>query len=640
MESLFLSFWNRSVEAGWLILAVFLVRLAWRRCPKWALCLLWMLSWVRLLGPFTMESSLSLMPRLDPLPAQTETEAEASVSPPAFAVDGRDPAPDTPAETAPETAPEPLRPALRPVRIAALLWPAGMAAMGLWALAGWLRLRRRVAEAVPEEEGVWLCEAISAPFLLGLRRPGIYLPPGLEGESRDCVLAHERAHLRRRDHWTKAVGFVLLTVYWFNPLVWLDYLLLCRDIELACDELVVRDMGVQRRKGYAQALVQWGSEGHLPAAHPLAFGEVGIKDRVKNVLRYRRPAIRVAAAAAGLCLVATACFLTDPVTTTAPPPPEKAGYAAGALLYESPALSSMPVDGRDYGVVQYNGEALSLERDSQRPRFSLQETRELTREDLYTLLPTLADQEARSGNLLAPQDTQSITVRIYGPSDSASDAPGGGFSIWELTREKGGAILWLGEGGAESLRLYALVDLDKTLPYNISGVLWTYQPYSSELLPVRFAMAAELQVESGGLSRDPRGDSWTERLTVEAGETIYWRPSDFLTYTFQDREDPSQTRQETLRLWVVTQGGVYGGRTCAITNNQTSAAGAEDQMSMHMGLLRDSTFHTVLSVDSESGLLAVDYREDKNFGPRILEDGAPQVLGVAGDLTTLDGPAA
>ena len=248
MESLFLSFWNRSVEAGWLILAVFLVRLAWRRCPKWALCLLWMLSWVRLLGPFTMESSLSLMPRLDPLPAQTETEAEASVSPPAFAVDGRDPAPVIPADPAPE----PVRPALRPVRIAAFLWPAGRAAMGLWALAGWLRLRRRVAEAVPEEDGVWLCEAISAPFLLGLRRPGIYLPPGLEGESRDCVLAHERAHLRRRDHWTKAVGFVLLTVYWFNPLVWLDYLLLCRDIELACDELVVRDMGVQRRKGYAR----------------------------------------------------------------------------------------------------------------------------------------------------------------------------------------------------------------------------------------------------------------------------------------------------------------------------------------------------------------------------------------------------
>ena len=169
--------------------------------------------------------------------------------------------------------------------------------------------------------------------------------------------------------WNRSVeaGWLILVVF----LVWLAYLLLCRDIELACDKLVVRNMGVQRRKGYAQALVQWGARGRFLAAHPLAFGEVGIKDRVKNVLRYRRPAIRVAAAAAGLCLVATACFLTDPVTTTAPPPLEKAGYAAEALLYEAPALSYMPVDGRDYGVVQYDGEALSLDRDTLRPRFSL-----------------------------------------------------------------------------------------------------------------------------------------------------------------------------------------------------------------------------------------------------------------------------
>ncbi len=240
-----------------------------------------------------------------------------------------------------------------------------------------------------------------------------------------------------------------------------------RDIVLACDKLVVRDMGGQRRKGYAQALVQWGTRSRFLAAHPLAFGEVGIKDRVKNVLRYRRPAIRVAAAAAGLCLVATACFLTDPVTTTAPPPLEKAGYAAGALLYEAPALSYMPVDGRDYGVVQYDGEALTLDRDTLRPRFSLQETR-------------------------------------------------------ELTRENGSAILWLGEGGAEPLRLYALVDLDKTLPYNISGVLWTYQPHHSELLPVRFAMAAEIQVErwrlTTGRKRTSVPGSWrTARPRSGAG---------------------------------------------------------------------------------------------------------------------------
>lgn len=197
----------------------------------------------------------------------------------------------------------------------AYVWLAGMAVLLGWAAFSWLRLRRQVAASVSVAKGVYICDDIASPFILGVLRPRIYLPSGLTGATLESVLRHERAHLKRRDHWWKPLAHVLIAVYWFNPLLWAAYVLLCRDIELACDERVVRDMTREDRAAYSQALLQCSlNRRRRLVLCPLAFGEVGVRTRVKSVLRYRRPAVWLSAAAVLLCAALAVTFLTEPKT--------------------------------------------------------------------------------------------------------------------------------------------------------------------------------------------------------------------------------------------------------------------------------------------------------------------------------------
>ena len=197
----------------------------------------------------------------------------------------------------------------------AYVWLAGMAVLLGWAAFSWLRLRRQVAASVSVAKGVYLCDDIASPFILGVLHPRIYLPSGLTGATLESVLRHERAHLKRRDHWWKPLAHVLIAVYWFNPLLWAAYVLLCRDIELACDERVVRDMTREDRAAYSQALLQCSlNRRRRLVLCPLAFGEVGVRTRVKSVLRYRRPAVWLSAAAVLLCAALAVTFLTEPKT--------------------------------------------------------------------------------------------------------------------------------------------------------------------------------------------------------------------------------------------------------------------------------------------------------------------------------------
>ena len=197
----------------------------------------------------------------------------------------------------------------------AYVWLAGMAVLLGWAAFSWLRLRRQVAASVNVAKGVYLCDDIASPFILGVLHPRIYLPSGLTGATLESVLRHERAHLKRRDHWWKPLAHVLIAVYWFNPLLWAAYVLLCRDIELACDERVVRDMTREDRAAYSQALLQCSlNRRRRLVLCPLAFGEVGVRTRVKSVLRYRRPAVWLSAAAVLLCAALAVTFLTEPKT--------------------------------------------------------------------------------------------------------------------------------------------------------------------------------------------------------------------------------------------------------------------------------------------------------------------------------------
>ena len=224
--------------------------------------------------------------------------------------------------------------------IAAWVWLAGVTSMAVYAAVSDLRLRRRVRESVPLGGNVRLCDGISTPFLLGLVRPKIYLPAALPEADRGWVLAHEKAHLRRGDPWWKALGFVLLTVYWFDPLAWLCFALFCRDLETACDEAVIRNYSVQDRQSYAETLLRCSAPGFSLAA-PLAFSEGNVKGRIRAIAGYKKPAVVFSVLAVALSLGLAGCFLTNPKTETFVPVEVQVNdwlssyYPSGALITDA-----------------------------------------------------------------------------------------------------------------------------------------------------------------------------------------------------------------------------------------------------------------------------------------------------------------
>ena len=311
MTELFLNLLNRSIAASWLVLVVLLLRLICRRTPKWVNCLLWGLVAVRLVCPFSIESMFSLVPSAETVPQEIVYAENPAIHSGIHAVN---------AVVNPVLS-ETMAPVeyfnVTPMQVVllavTLVWVAGIVIMAFYTLGSWLHLRRKVKVSLKLEEGVWVCDEINTPFILGVIYPRIYLPFALEEDARPHVLAHERSHLKRRDHWWKPLGFALLAVNWYNPLMWVAYVLLCRDIELACDEKVIRDLGAEEKKGYSMALLECSVSRASIAACPLAFGEVGVKQRVKAVLNYKKPAFWVIAAAVVVCVIAGICFLTDPI---------------------------------------------------------------------------------------------------------------------------------------------------------------------------------------------------------------------------------------------------------------------------------------------------------------------------------------
>ena len=315
MSGIFLKLLNLSISASWLVLVVLALRLVLKRAPKWVNVLLWGMVALRLMLPFSIESALSLIPsaetlspevvRFDPAPTITSgvTIIDNAVNP----------------SLSESFAAAPLA-SVNPLYVwtylAGWVWLIGLAAMLLYALVSYLRLRRRVSASIPLRENIYVCDEVPSPFILGIVHPRIYLPSALDEAQRGSVLSHERAHLARRDHWWKPLGFALLAVYWFNPLLWLAYTLLCRDIELACDERVLRGMDAGQVKDYSSALLACSVPRRMLAACPLAFGEVGVGERVKNALRYKKPAFWVVAASVAVCVVVAVCFLTNPRTDT------------------------------------------------------------------------------------------------------------------------------------------------------------------------------------------------------------------------------------------------------------------------------------------------------------------------------------
>lgn len=310
MEAVFLRQLNMSITAGWLVLAVIALRLILRKAPTALRCVMWALVGMRLVCPISVESFLSLIPSTEPI-------REELMYAPAPTIDSgiefvnRTVNPIISEALSSEGATG-VNPVMAITSAASCIWIVGMAAMIVYTLVSYIRIRRSVREAIELTEGIVICDRISAPFILGVFRPRIFLPSSMNETDTAYVIAHEKAHLKRRDHLWKPIGFAILTVYWFNPLIWIAYILLCRDIELACDEKVIRELGAEIKKPYSEALINCSVPRRSIAACPLAFGEVGVKGRIKSVLNYKKPAFWLIAVTLAACVAVGVCFLTDP----------------------------------------------------------------------------------------------------------------------------------------------------------------------------------------------------------------------------------------------------------------------------------------------------------------------------------------
>lgn len=316
MNEIFESILSVSFSGSVIILLVIAVRLLLRKAPRSMICLLWILAGLRLLLPFHIESNFSLQPQIQPYISQSEVQFDAAVKPDSAVIPDQLPPDitityDDNAVTAPT---------IRVVdydTIAATVWAIVACGMVGYTLVSYLLLKRKVQNASLAEDGVYESDAIDSPFLLGYIKPTIYLPEGFSHTDRQFILAHERGHIDRGDNWIKLIGFLCVSSHWFNPLVWLGYHLLCKDIEMACDEHVVKYMDLDSRKSYSAALVNCSTQRRFGAC-PVAFGEVSVKQRVLSVLRYRKPGFWISLACIVVAAFVAVCFLTNPITPDRP----------------------------------------------------------------------------------------------------------------------------------------------------------------------------------------------------------------------------------------------------------------------------------------------------------------------------------
>ena len=339
MSEVFLKIVNMSISAGWLVLAVLLLRLILKKAPKWISVLLWGLVAIRLICPISFESVLSLIPSVETVSPGIMLDATPQIHTGIGALNSAiNPIISQSFTPNPGDSANPLQ---IWIPVAAVVWLVGFAIMLVYTAVSYLMLHRKVATAVLLQGNIFQSEYVDSPFVLGIIKPRVYLPFQINGEQLSLVVAHEHAHIRRKDHWWKPLGFLLLAIYWFHPLMWLGYILLCRDIELACDEKVIQNMDSETKADYSEALVACSVNRRRIAACPLAFGEVGVKARVKSVMHYKKPAFWMIAAAILASIAAGVCFLTDPPMTAldALPLVHPHGYTVAEKIYVSQALT-------------------------------------------------------------------------------------------------------------------------------------------------------------------------------------------------------------------------------------------------------------------------------------------------------------
>ena len=310
MEKIFLEIFNMSLSGSFLILVVLIVRFLIKRAPKWISCVLWGLVAVRLLCPFSVESAISLLPSAQPVPTDIATMSKPEIDSGIRVINQVvNPVIERRFTIAPVESANPLQTINL---IASRVWMIGIIVLFIYAIISYGLLYKKVRNSVTVEANIRLCDYIETPFILGIIRPGIYLPSGVSKEQYYHVIAHEKAHLKRLDHIWKPLGFVVLAIHWFNPLVWISYALFGKDIEMACDEKVISNLDKKSAASYSESLLACSIGRRNILMYPLAFGEVSVKERIKHVLNYKRPSFWVICISVIICAVVAICFLTNP----------------------------------------------------------------------------------------------------------------------------------------------------------------------------------------------------------------------------------------------------------------------------------------------------------------------------------------
>lgn len=310
MQEFFVYLLNMSITASSIILAVIILRFFLKKAPAKITGVLWGLVVVRLVCPFSFESIWSLVPSSTTITPNIRYSLTPEINSGVSSINR------TVNRILSETMSTEPTASVNPMQVflfvASIIWIFGFICLALFALITFLKLKHQVSSAVPMRGNIYQCDAIASPFVLGMINPRIYIPFSIDSNNLKHIIAHEEAHIKRLDHWVKPFGFLLLALYWFNPLVWAAYLLFCKDIEIACDEKVIRKIGIEDRKSYSMALLDCSADRRKIAMCPLAFGETGVRQRVKNILHYKKPALWIIIAALISCVVVAICFLTNP----------------------------------------------------------------------------------------------------------------------------------------------------------------------------------------------------------------------------------------------------------------------------------------------------------------------------------------
>lgn len=494
MAAVFLKLLNMSITAGWLILAVIVLRLVLKKAPKWTRCALWGLVGLRLVLPFSIESALSLIPSAETVPQTLITGNGFDVDTGIGVIDSQ--VNNYIGDHYYEGVTVPTDTGADIMTILVWIWLAGIAAMLIYTAISYFRLRRKVDTAVLLRGNIWQSENVKSPFILGMFRPRIYLPFNMTDEDMTNVLAHENAHLKRRDHLIKPLAFLLLTVYWFNPLIWLAYVLLCRDIELACDERVVKGLGEQERRDYGAALLSCSVSRKSIAACPLAFGEVGLKERIKTMLNYRKPAFWIIVVAGVACIVVAVCFLTNPKTA------DNENYSAqiqaaypSALQVGSIGDVTIPdklSEETAYAVPSAEGTSLEIVFPVQDTAFSISVmfSRE-TPQDEWVMLPEIiANQSTLSLNdvIILSQKGEDLTWSDFDGYSYAETGSGLYIRVYEINEL---FSLWIGGGSIEEspmyIRLVSETNQDDYIDIRTENVTAFLEKHSSSISDTGFA---------------------------------------------------------------------------------------------------------------------------------------------------------